>query len=33
MREWGLEVPEVVNLSVNTPYPGTESWLTEDRAL
>jgi hopanoid C-3 methylase HpnR len=33
VREWGLEVPEVVNLSVNTPYPGTESWLTEDRAL
>lgn len=31
VREWGLEVPEVVNLSVNTPYPGTESWLTEDR--
>ncbi len=33
VREWGLEVPEVVNLSVNTPYPGTESWLTEERAL
>ena len=32
VREWGLEVPEVVNLSVNTPYPGTESWLTEERA-
>ena len=33
MREWGLDVPEVVNLSVNTPYPGTESWFTEERAL
>jgi len=33
VREWGLEVPEVVNLSVNTPYPGTESWLTEERVL
>jgi hopanoid C-3 methylase len=33
VREWGLEVPEVVNLSVNTPYPGTESWVTEERAL
>jgi hopanoid C-3 methylase len=33
VREWGLEIPEVVNLSVNTPYPGTESWLTEERVL
>jgi hopanoid C-3 methylase len=33
IREWGLDVPEVVNLSVNTPYPGTESWLTEERSL
>ena len=29
VREWGIELPEVVNLSVNTPYPGTESWLAE----
>jgi hopanoid C-3 methylase HpnR len=28
VREWGVEQPEVVNLSVNTPYPGTESWMT-----
>ena len=28
VREWCLEVPEIVNISVNTPYPGTESWLT-----
>ncbi len=32
VREWCLDVPEVVNISVNTPYPGTESWLTEQRA-
>jgi len=25
----GLELPEVVNISINTPYPGTESWITE----
>ena len=29
VREWGVELPEVVNISVNTPYPGTESWVTE----
>jgi len=29
VREWGVEVPEVVNISVNTPYPGTESWVAE----
>ncbi len=33
MREWCLDVPEIVNISVNTPYPGTESWLTEQRRL
>ena len=33
LREWCMEVPEVVNVSVNTPYPGTESWLTEARRL
>ena len=27
------EIPEVVNISVNTPYPGTETWLTESRRL
>ena len=25
------EVPEIVNISVNTPYPGTENWHTEER--
>jgi hopanoid C-3 methylase len=33
IREWCLEVPEIVNISINTPYPGTESWLTEERRL
>jgi hopanoid C-3 methylase len=29
VRQWCLEVPEVVNVSVNTPYPGTETWHRE----
>ena len=33
VRQWCLEVPEVVNISVNTPYPGTETWHTESRHL
>src|SRR6266481_4847024 len=33
VRDWCLEIPEVVNISINTPYPGTESWLTESRRL
>jgi len=33
VRQWCLEVPEVVNISVNTPYPGTESWATDARRL
>src|SRR5438477_7097704 len=33
VREWCLEQPEIVNISVNTPYPGTESWVTEERRL
>ncbi|HEY3146924.1 MAG TPA: hopanoid C-3 methylase HpnR, partial [Dongiaceae bacterium] len=33
VRDWCLEIPEIVNLSINTPYPGTESWLTEERHL
>jgi hopanoid C-3 methylase HpnR len=33
LREWCLEQPEIINISVNTPYPGTESWLTEQRRL
>jgi len=33
VRRWCDEVPEIVNLSVNTPYPGTETWHTEQRRL
>ncbi|MDR3618182.1 MAG: hopanoid C-3 methylase HpnR [Paludisphaera borealis] len=33
IRQWCLEIPEIVNISVNTPYPGTESWVTEARKL
>jgi hopanoid C-3 methylase HpnR len=33
IREWCLEIPEIVNISVNTPYPGTETWATESRRL
>ncbi|MCG8354588.1 MAG: hopanoid C-3 methylase HpnR [Kiloniellales bacterium] len=33
VREWALEVPEIVNVSVNTPYPGTETWRSESRKL
>jgi hopanoid C-3 methylase HpnR len=33
VREWALSVPEIVHLTVATPYPGTETWLTESRPL
>ena len=33
VRDWCMNVPEVVNISVNTPYPGTETWVTEQRRL
>jgi hopanoid C-3 methylase HpnR len=33
IRKWCLEIPEIVNISVNTPYPGTEIWRTEERPL
>jgi radical SAM superfamily enzyme YgiQ (UPF0313 family) len=33
VREWALSVPEIVHLTVNTPYPGTETWTTEARSL
>jgi hopanoid C-3 methylase HpnR len=29
VRQWCLESPEIVNFSINTPYPGTESWISE----
>ncbi|WP_028227995.1 hopanoid C-3 methylase HpnR [Paraburkholderia ferrariae] len=33
IRQWCLEIPEIVNISVNTPYPGTENWQNEARHL
>jgi hopanoid C-3 methylase len=33
IRQWCQEIPEIVNISVNTPYPGTEIWRTETRPL
>lgn len=33
VREWAASVPEIVHLTVNTPYPGTETWHTEARQL
>jgi hopanoid C-3 methylase HpnR len=33
VREWALSVPDVVHITVNTPYPGTETWHTESRRL
>jgi hopanoid C-3 methylase HpnR len=31
VRQWALSVPEIVHITVNTPYPGTETWVTESR--
>jgi hopanoid C-3 methylase HpnR len=33
VRDWALSVPEIVHLTVNTPYPGTETWTTDARSL
>jgi hypothetical protein len=33
VREFALSVPEIVHLTVMTPYPGTEIWHTESRHL
>ncbi|NET37259.1 MAG: hopanoid C-3 methylase HpnR [Cyanothece sp. SIO1E1] len=33
IRQFCMEIPEIVNISVNTPYPGTETWRTESRQL
>jgi hopanoid C-3 methylase len=33
VREWALSTPEIINVSINTPYPGTETWVTESRRL
>lgn len=31
VRDWALSIPEIVHITVNTPYPGTETWMTESR--
>jgi hopanoid C-3 methylase HpnR len=33
VRAWAVSVPEIVHLTVATPYPGTETWHTESRQL
>ena len=33
VRQWCLEIPDIVNISVTTPYPGTEIWHKEARRL
>lgn len=33
VRQWASSVPEIVNITVQTPYPGTETWVTEARKL
>jgi hopanoid C-3 methylase HpnR len=33
VREWALSVPEIVNITVNTPYPGTETFVADARAF
>jgi len=33
IRDWALSIPEIVNVSINTPYPGTETFMTESRTF
>lgn len=33
LREWAMEVPEIVHCTVRTPYPGTEIWHSESQQL
>lgn len=33
IREWATSVPEIVHITVNTPYPGTETWHSEASRL
>ena len=33
VRDWAASIPEIVHLTVATPYPGTELWHTEQRNL
>lgn len=33
IRDWAMSVPEIVHITVNTPYPGTETWHSEAARL
>src|SRR5581483_9267986 len=33
IREWASSIPEIVNISVNTPYPGTETFAVNSGRL
>jgi hopanoid C-3 methylase HpnR len=33
VREWALTIPEIVNISVNTPYPGTQTFAEQGHLL
>jgi magnesium-protoporphyrin IX monomethyl ester (oxidative) cyclase len=33
VRQWAFSVPEIVHITVATPYPGTETWLAEGPGL
>ncbi len=33
LRAWCLDIPEIVNVSVATPYPGTEIWQSDGARL
>ncbi|MGH9292824.1 MAG: hypothetical protein ACRD0B_03810 [Acidimicrobiales bacterium] len=33
VREWATSIPEIFNITVQTPNPGTETWFTEARRL
>jgi len=33
IREWALSIPEIVNVSVNTPYPGTQTFVEQAHRL
>jgi hopanoid C-3 methylase HpnR len=33
VRDWALSISEIVNITVNTPYPGTETFMTDRRTF
>jgi hypothetical protein len=33
IRDWAASIPEIVNISVNTPYPGTQTFLEDGHKL